>query len=161
MERFQAAQLIVDWFHRLPQDIQAWLIQAFWIAVPVLVVIVGWRLMRQDNVTESGRVVVNWFSPKTWPNRFKQLRDEGHAALPQGVQGLVQQVDNANRLAHKLHTLILGCLLVLLAVLMGLMWLISPLQGWWAGLVAVAAGYYAKRLLRRPQSATESVERLN
>ena len=60
MERFRAAQFIVDWFHQLPLDIQAWLIQAFWIALPVLVVIIGWRLIRQASVTESGRVVVKW-----------------------------------------------------------------------------------------------------
>ena len=150
MERFTAAQLIVNWFHQLPQDIQTGLIQAFWIAVPVLVAIVGWRLMRQDDVTESGRVVVKWYSPKTWPNRFKQLRDEGHAALPKGVQSVMQKVDKANEFAYKLHTLILGWLLVLFAVLMGVMWLVSPLQGWWAGLVAAASGYYARRLLQLP-----------
>jgi hypothetical protein len=148
MERFRAAQFIVDWFHQLPLNVQAWLIQAFWIALPVLIVIIGWRLMRQDSVTESGRVVVKWYSPKTWPSRFAQLRDEGHAALPQGMQNLVQQVDKANEFAHKLHTWLLGGLLALLALLMGIMWLVSPLQGWWAGLLAAAAGYYAKRLLR-------------
>jgi len=148
MERFRAAQFIIDWFHQLPLDIQAWLIQAFWIALPVLVVIIAWRLMRQASVTESGRVVVKWYAPKTWPNRFAQLRDEGNAALPHSVQNLVQQVDKVNEFGHKLHTLILGWLLVLFALLMGIMWLVSPLQGWWAGLMAAAAGYYAKRLLR-------------
>jgi hypothetical protein len=151
MERFQAAQWIVNWFHQLPQDIQAWLIQAFWVAVPVLVVIIGWRLMRQEDTSESGRVTVKWYSPKTWPNRFKQLRDEGYAAMPT-AQKVAQQLDNANEFAHKLHTLILAGLLILCAVLMGIMWLVSPLQGWWAGLMAFAAGYYAKKLLRRPRS---------
>jgi hypothetical protein len=151
MERFQSAQWIVNQFHQLPANVQVWLIQAFWIAVPVLVLIVGWRIVHQESVSESGRVGVVWYSPTAWSSRFQQLRDEGHAALP-NVQRLVQQADRANALAHKLHTLLLGGLLVLFAVLMGIMWLVSPLQGWWAGLAAFAAGYFAKRLLRPSSS---------
>jgi hypothetical protein len=161
MERFQAAKLLIDWFHQLPIHVQDWLVQAFWIAVPVLIIIIGWRLIRQEDTSESGRVTVKWFSPKTWPNRFIQLRDEGRAALPKDMQGFIEQVDKANEFAYKLQTLMLGCLLALLALLMGIMWLVSPLQGWWAGLIAGAAGYYAKRLLRRPKSATEPEENLD
>lgn len=157
MERFQAAQWIVNQFHQLPAEVQAWMIQAFWVAVPLLILIIGWRLVRQENVSESGRVSVKWYAPSTWPGRFQQLREEGHVALP-GVQKVVQQMDNANEFAHKLHTLLLGWLLVLFAVLMGIMWLVSPLQGWWTGLAAFAAGYYAKRLLR-PSPSVQVTER--
>lgn len=152
MEGLHAAQQLIDWFHRLPPDVQAWLVQAYWVAVPILVLIIVWRLMRQESVSESGRVKVDWFSPKTWPGRFLQLREESRAALPKRMLSFMQQLDSVSKFGDRLHELILGFLMMLMAVLMGVMWLISPLQGWWAGLLAFAAGYFAKRLLRAPQA---------
>lgn len=81
MELIHASKDLQEWFNGLPLDVQAWLIKAYWVVVPLGVMILIYAVVREEKVSESGKVTVKWYHPKQWVAHFQQIKADNEAKL--------------------------------------------------------------------------------
>lgn len=144
-----------DWLDGLPSGVRLWLLGASFLLSTLLLLFLLFRLARQEYVTESGKVVVNWFHPLQWLARFQQIKADNHAKLPESTRAIVDRLqlllersNNIVELGHEIVFLVVGCL-GLLGVLLSI--LMNPLKAWWLfvpSAIAVFIGYKAFHKLR-------------
>lgn len=150
MEMLHGAALIREWFDGLPPDVQAWLIQAYWILVPAVALLILYAVVRKESVSESGRVNVKWYRPSQWLTRFQQIKAENKAAMPENVQQFLLGTEKFLVFSHRAADLVYGVMAALLGTLGVLFSLITnPFKAWWLFLPSLILLYFAYRIFRK------------
>jgi hypothetical protein len=150
MEFIHAAKFLQEWFDGLPANVRAWLIQAYWILVPAVALLVLYAVVRKESITESGRVTVKWFRPSQWLARFRQIEAENQAKLPENMQHFLAGTRRFLAFSHRAADLVYGVMATLLGFLGVLFSLIlNPFKAWWLFLPSALLLYFAYRIFRK------------
>ena len=153
MEFIHAAKFIHEWFDGLPLEVKTWLIKAYWVLVPAVVVMLIYAVVREEKVSESGKVSVKWYYPKQWVARYMQIKAENEAKFARDggnfyvkIQQLLELSRKFSDIAYDILFVILG-LVGLLGVLFSLF--MNPLKTWWLFIPSVIVVYIAVQSLRK------------
>jgi len=153
MEFIHAAKFIHEWFDGLPLEVKTWLIKAYWVLVPAVVVMLIYAVVREEKISESGKVSVKWYYPKQWVARYMQIKAENEAKFARDggnfyvkIQQLLELSRKFSDIAYDILFVILG-LVGLLGVLFSLF--MNPLKTWWLFIPSVIVVYIAVQSLRK------------
>ena len=92
MEFIELSKWLSVWFDKLPKDWQLWLTQYYWWIVGSFLLIVIYKVARQESVAQGGKVEVKWYSPMQWLARFQQIKAENREKLPESTRSIVDKI---------------------------------------------------------------------
>jgi hypothetical protein len=62
-----------------------------WIVGSLLLIVI-YKVARQESVAQSGKVEVKWYSPMQWLARFRQINAENREILPESTRTFVDKI---------------------------------------------------------------------
>jgi hypothetical protein len=153
MELIHASKFLQEWFNGLPLDMQAWVIKAYWVLIPAIVVFVVYIVVREEKVSESGRVSVKWYHPKQWITRFMQVKADNEAKMARENPAFFIKTQQFLAVSHKLNDIAYDLLFVLVGVL-GLLGVLlsvamNPIKAWWLFLPSILTVYIGYKSLKK------------
>jgi len=153
MEFIHAAKFIHEWFDGLPLEAKTWLIKAYWVLVPAVVVMLIYAVVREEKVSESGKVSVKWYYPKQWVARYMQIKAENEAKFARDGGNFYVKIRQLLELSRKFSDIAYDILFVILGLvgLLGVLFslFMNPLKTWWLFIPSVIVVYIAVQSLRK------------
>lgn len=153
MELIHASKLLQEWFNKLSPETQAWLIKAYWIVVPLGLMFLIYAVVREEKISESGKVTVKWYHPTQWVAHFKQIKADNEAKLQKDGNVFFIKTHELLAASHKLSELVYDVLFVVVGLLGFLGVLISiamnPFKAWWFFLPSALAVYIGVKSFKK------------
>jgi len=153
MEFIHAAKFIHEWFDGLPLEVKTWLIKAYWVLVPAVVVMLIYAVVREEKISESGKVSVKWYYPKQWVARYMQIKAENEAKFARDGGNFYVKIRQLLELSRKFSDIAYDILFVILGLvgLLGVLFslFMNPLKTWWLFIPSVIVVYIAVQSLRK------------
>ncbi len=101
---------LIDWYQPLPQKEKAMLLFAFFTALFII-----YKLARSEEVDESGRVVVKFHSPLSWPERFSAQVKKNRAGYSEGNKKFLSFLWKGSAILHAIPPFLMSILLFTVA----------------------------------------------
>ena len=153
MELLHASKFLQEWFNGLPPDVQAWVIKAYWVLIPAIIILIVYAVVREEKVSEYGRVSVKWYHPKQWVTRFIQIKADNEAKMAQENPAFFIKTQQFLAVSHKLNDIAYDILFVLVGVLglLGVLLTIvmNPIKAWWLFIPSVLTVYIGYKSLKK------------
>ncbi|MFM9835236.1 MAG: hypothetical protein ACKVOA_03960 [Methylophilaceae bacterium] len=153
MELIHASKLLQEWFNKLPPETQAWLIKAYWVVVPLGLMFLIYAVVREEKVSESGKVTVKWYHPKQWVLHFMQIKADNEAKLQKDGSVFFIKLRQLLAASHELSDLVYDVLFVLIGLLGVLGVVVSiamnPFKAWWFFLPSAFAVYIGVKSFKK------------
>jgi hypothetical protein len=149
MEFIELGKWLNVWFGKLPKDLQFWLTQYCWWIIGSLVLIVIYKVARQESLPQSGKVEVKWYSPVQWLARFQQIKAENREELPESTRKFLDKVYRVIELRHVVADYIyalIACFFGLLGIIVSI--ILNPIKAWWMFLPSALLFYIGYKMLR-------------
>ena len=149
MEFIELSKWLNVWFGKLPKGWQLWLTHYYWWIVGSFLLIVIYKVARQESVAQSGKVEVKWYSPTQWVDRFKQIKAENREKLPESTRSFVDKIYRVIELGHVVADYIyalIACFLGLLGIIASI--ILNPFKAWWMFLPSAFLFYIGYKMLR-------------
>ena len=145
MELIHASKFLQEWFSGLPLVTQAWLIKAYWILIPLGVILLLYVVAQEEKISESGKVSVKWYHPKQWVAHFMQIKADNEAKLVKDGNVFFIKSQQLLAASHKLSEFAYDVIFVLVGVL-GLLGVLlsiamNPFKAWWFFIPSTLAVY--------------------
>jgi hypothetical protein len=160
MEFIHAAKFLQEWFDGLPSDVKIWVVRVCWVLVPAIVALLIYTVVREEKISESGKVSVKWYHPSQWFARYMQIQADNEAKSVQNGSNFyirLQQLLALNRqlseIAYDVIFLMVG-LLGLLGVLLSLM-----INTWWVLIPSAIAVYIGVQSWRKLRNRTRKKDK--
>ena len=149
MEFIELSKWLNAWFGKLPKDWQLWLAHNYWWIVGSLLMIVIYKVARQESIAQSGKVEVEWYSPVHWVARFQQIKAENRQKLPESTRSFLDKIYRVIELGNVVADYIYG----LIAFFLGLLGIVvsiilNPFMAWWLFLPSAFLFYIGSKILR-------------
>jgi hypothetical protein len=149
MEFIELGKWLNVWFGKLPKDWQLWLTHYYWWIVGSLLLVVIYKVARQESVAQSGKVEVKWYSPMQWLARLQQIKVENREKLPESTRTFVDKIYRVIELGHVVADYIyafMACFLGLLGIIFSI--ILNPIKAWWMFLPSAFLFYIGYKMLR-------------